>query len=414
MTAFRHLLQITLFLFPIVVAQSTDSSITPERIILNLTERPYNSIGIAWRTHGDVMCAQVQIARSEPWTGFTASAKSVNAVSQRIPFPKHRSAVYHNALVGGLSPNTMYIYRVGGDSVWSEWNQFRTADSLSSPFSFIFFGDPQDELRDKCSRVFREAYRTAPGAKFWLFSGDITSEPEDEQIGGFYDAGGFIFRTTPSILVPGNHDNAFQMVNGEIVRNKKGKKQRTNIPPPTWRGQFVLPENGVPGYEEMSYSVDYQGVRFIMLNTNDRLAEQGVWMEKLLASNPNRWTVVSFHHPLYSMGRERDDLETRTAFLSIFDKYHVDLVLTGHDHTYGRSHPLRNNAVAASGERGTVYVVSVSGPKMYTVNSQYTDLMAKIGGNTELFQVITVDGGTLTYRAHSADGALYDAFELRK
>jgi 3',5'-cyclic AMP phosphodiesterase CpdA len=410
----RHTFLTLLLISTMTYGQMYTTPITPERIILNLTATPYNSIGVAWRTSGDVSVPQVQIAVAEEWTAFAAKARTVNAVSERINYEKKATARYYNAVIDSLKPNTMYCYRVGGDSVWSEWNQFTTAEQKPAPFSFVFFGDPQDELKDQCSRVFRQAFRTAADAKFWLFSGDITSEPEDKQIDGFYYAGGFIFRTTPSILAPGNHDNAFLMENGEIVRNKKGKKQRTKVLPPTWRGQFALPENGIKGYEEASYYIDYQGVRFIMLNTNDRLQEQGVWMEKLLAENPNKWTVVAFHHPLYSMGRDRDDLETRIAFQSIFDKYHVDLVLTGHDHTYGRSHKILNGVRAKENEQGTVYVVSVSGPKMYTVNSQYTELMAKVGGNVQLFQVISIDGGKLAYRSYTAAGALYDSFELAK
>ena len=230
---------------------------------------------------------------------------------------------------------------MGGDSVWSEWSQFTTAENAVAPFKFVYLGDPQDNLKEYCSRVFREAFRKVPDAAFWLFTGDLTSEPEDKQIEDLYYAAGFIFKMTPSIMAPGNHDLAFKMENGKIVRKENGKKERTNRLPATWRGQFNLPDNGIAGFEESCYSVDYQGVRFIMINSNDRLQEQAVWMEKLLANNSNKWTVVSFHHPLYSAGRDRDDLETRNAFQPVFDKYNVDLVLTGHDHAYARSHKSR-------------------------------------------------------------------------
>lgn len=44
-------------------------------------------------------------------------------------------------------------------------------------------------------------------------------------------------------------------------------------------------------------------------------------------------------------GRDRDDKDTRNALLPTIDKYHVDLVLTGHDHAYSRSYKLNNNVV---------------------------------------------------------------------
>jgi len=151
-----------------------------------------------------------------------------------------------------------------------------------------------------------------------------------------------------------------------------------------------------------------------MLNSNDRLQEQAVWMENLLAANPNTWTVVTFHHPLYSNAQERDERETRTAFQHIFDTYHVDMVLTGHDHSYARSHKINNGKVVSDQEQGTVYILSVSGPKQYVVSSEYKELMAKVAGNVQLFQVISVAGNTLDYKSFTAAGTLFDEFSLSK
>jgi len=151
-----------------------------------------------------------------------------------------------------------------------------------------------------------------------------------------------------------------------------------------------------------------------MINSNSSLDEQAAWLDKILSDNKNNWTVVSFHHPVYSAGRERDDDETRNAFMPIFDKHDVDLVLTGHDHAYARSYKLKNGVKVADNESGTVYVVSVSGPKMYSVNSSNNDLMAKTGGNTQLFQVIKVDQEKLSFKAYTVTGQLFDTFELTK
>ena len=265
-------------------------------------------------------------------------------------------------------------------------------------------------------QIFREAFRKSSDAAFWLFAGDLASEPEDNQYEGFFYAGGFIFGTTPSIIVPGNHDVEFLMQDGKIVRNKKGKKQRGDKLAELWLEQFTLPENGINKYKESSYTIDYQGVRFIIINTNDEdsLLLQIEWLEKLLANNSNKWTIVSFHHPFYSAGRDRDDDDTRNAFLPLFDKYNVDLVLTGHDHAYSRSYKLKNGEIVGDNESGTVYVVSVSGPKMYSVNSNYNHIMAKTGGNVQLFQTISINDGKLNYESYTATGELYDSFELKK
>jgi hypothetical protein len=98
----------------------------------------------------------------------------------------------------------------------------------------------------------------------------------------------------------------------------------------------------------------------------------------------------------------------------------VDLVLQGHDHTYGRTGletPVAGTN-AASGENvrdtftGTVYVVSVSGPKMY--NLQRHPFMKRHAEDTQLYQIIHVNGDDLGFEAYTATGELYDAFTLTK
>jgi len=388
----------------------------PDRIIITLTESPTTSMAVNWRTTSEVLESEVQVAEPTGWTDFEVNAKSYSVISKKILTDKKVEVYEHSASMTELKPNTLYAYRVGGDSVWSEWNQFRTAKDSISPFKFVYFGDPQNDLKQHCSRVFREAFRKSSDAAFWLFAGDIASEPEDNQYEGFFYAGGFIFGTTPSIIVPGNHDVEYLMQDGKIVRDKKGKKQRGDKLAELWIEQFTLPENGIAKYKESSYTLDYQGVRFIIINTNDEdsLSLQTEWLENLLANNSNQWTIVSFHHPFYSAGRDRDDDDTRIAFLPLFDKYNVDLVLTGHDHAYARSYKLKNGEIVGDNESGTVYVVSVSGPKMYSVNSNYNHIMAKTGGNIQLFQTISINGVKLNYESYTATGELYDSFELNK
>jgi acid phosphatase type 7 len=387
---------------------------TPQRIILNLTGSPATSMAVTWRMAMECRNAAVEYAAATPGTGFARATRKQQATMSVLNVPKEPIGYHYSAVMRDLKPGTTYVYRVGTDRLWSEWNQFTTAKGGSAPFSFVWFGDPQDEITEYVSRLFRQAVRTAPQAQFWLFSGDLTSEPEDDQWGELFEAQGFVPRIIPSVMVPGNHDLGFRFQGDSLVRNDKGKKVRDRSVSPLWRAHVTLPENGVAGLEETSYTFDYQGVRFVMMNSNDRLEDQARWVDTLLGANPNRWTVVSLHHPLYSSGRERDDRKTREAFLPLFDKHHVDLVLTGHDHTYARSFRLVNGTVVPEGLPGTVYIVSSSGPKFYEYTSPYDSLMAKSGVNIQLYQSITVDGGRLNFRAYTADGALYDSFELRK
>ena len=69
-------------------------------------------------------------------------------------------------------------------------------------------------------------------------------------------------------------------------------------------------------------------------------------------------------------------------------------------------------------ESGTVYVNSVSGPKRYAIKESrweaYGATMERAAENTQLFQVIHIDGDTLSYEAYTTTGQLYDAFDLVK
>ena len=203
----------------------------------------------------------------------------------------------------------------------------------------------------------------------------------------------------PSIPAVGNH---------EYGSDESGTRHLSTH----WRPQFTLPMHGPEGREETAYYVDYQGVRIVVLNTNEQLEKQVAWLDGVLADNPQHWTVLTFHHPIFSAATERDNVDLRALWMPIIDRYEVDLVLQGHDHTYGRTRNVRSGLSVRDDDSGTVYVVSVSGPKMY--ESAVHPLMRRVAEDTQLYQIIEVDGDELVYRAYTATGELYDAFNLTK
>jgi hypothetical protein len=144
-----------------------------------------------------------------------------------------------------------------------------------------------------------------------------------------------------------------------------------------------------------------------------RLADQAAWLEAQLRTNPQRWTIVAFHHPVFSLATTRDNPQVREAWQPLFEKYRVDLVLTGHDHTYGRGMNVAEGAARRRDRAGTVYVVSVSGPKMYRIGPN-RDWAVRTAMHTQLVQAIHVEPARLRFEARTATGDLYDAFELRK
>jgi hypothetical protein len=233
-----------------------------------------------------------------------------------------------------------------------------------------------------------------------IHAGDLINRAQrDVEWGEWFEAGDWIQSTLPSVPTPGNH---------EYAKDDRGGRSLSSL----WRPHFRLPAGDLPGLEETVYFVDYQGARIVSLNSNERIEEQAAWLDRVLGSNPNPWSVVTFHHPVFSAAEGRDNPELRDLWKPILDRHRVDLVLTGHDHTYGRGRNLTEGVSRVEPMAGTVYVVSVSGPKMYALGDQpWRDRAAE---NTQLYQVISIDGDRLRYEARTAVGDLYDAFELVK
>ncbi|CAI8331367.1 MAG: 3',5'-cyclic adenosine monophosphate phosphodiesterase CpdA [Flavobacterium sp. SCGC AAA160-P02] len=388
----------------------------PDRIVLNLGQNSENSASVTWRTAFENKVGFAEIAKATAAPKFWRTAKRIKATKYELDgtdVPKAGiKSNYFSVNFTDLDPNTLYGYRVGNGEYWSEWIQFKTASDKPEKFSFLYVGDAQNFILELWSRLIRQSYKMAPNASFIIHAGDLVNHAHNEkEWTEWFEAGGWIHRTLPSISVPGNH---------EYRPIEEGSKNRElSI---QWNPQFTLPENGPEGLKETVYYTDYQGVRIIALNTNRDIDKQLPWLENVLANNPNKWTVVTYHHPLYSASEGRNNVELRTKLKPLFDKYKVDLSLQGHDHSYarGRVSPLEENIVDGINRRditGTVYVVSVSGGKMYNLNEGWEDFGAKRergAENTQLFQLITVNGDKLSYESYTATGELYDAFDLIK
>ena len=403
----------------------------PDHIVLNFSDDPSTSISVTWRTSKEIKIGYGEIALAASNPAFIGTANTIKANTTNLKFDNVVGVIdrknpkkttfnsldhnYHSVTFKNLKPNTMYGYRVGDGEIWSEWIQFKTAKKVGEPFSFLYVGDAQNYILELWSRLIREGYKKAPTASFIIHAGDLINDAHEEhQWHEWFMAGGWIHRSLPSIPIPGNHEYNPQIQNDIDEGIKRLSLQ--------WNNQFTLPDNGVDGIKETNYYIDYQGVRFIALNSNILIEEQAKWLEKVLSDNPNKWTIATYHHPIFSASRGRDNEILRGLWKPLFDKYNVDLALQGHDHTYtrGRVEPYEVNLVDGENLQditGTVYVVSVSGGKMYKVKPGWEDYEAlrdRVGNNKQLFQVISVDGDKLTYKSYTATGELFDAFDLIK
>jgi hypothetical protein len=367
---------------PVPLAAAT---IAPERIVLNLTAAPATEMAVTWRS-APGSTGQVQYARATNSPDYVKTPTVLTATTDDATLPVREDpafrAAYHSAVMRGLDPDTVYAYRVGDGTHWSEWLQFRTAKREAAPFRFIYMGDMQNNILSEASRTLRMAFRQAGDAAFVIHAGDLVNRHDsDAEWGEWFASGGFLYAQTPQMPTPGNH---------EYVKDESARAGSSITG--QWRRQFTLPDDGpadVPAGQETNWFTDYQG---------------------LLAHNPNRWTVLFLHFPLFSSEPGRDNPKVRAALKPLIDKYHVDLVLQGHDHGYARGAIGPDGPVAD--DQGTTYAVSVAGPKMYDVGS--LPWARKSASRTQAFQVIDVSPAELTYRAYTATGESLDAVTLRK
>ncbi len=258
----------------------------------------------------------------------------------------------HSVQLTGLTAYTKYYYSVGSSAGIIQSgldNYFLTSPLFGAEGKYTFWaiGDSGDNsiTGQKGVRDQFNAYIGNNVTNGWLLLGDNAYQNglEAEYTTKFFEVyQGSIMRKSPLWPATGNHEY-----------ENLARQMDHNIP---YFDFFDLPINGeaggVPSNSEAYYSFDYGNIHFIALdsyiieNGSSRLSDtsgpQAQWLVSDLAANDNKWTIVYFHHPPYTMGSHNSDLETelvliRQNIVPILEQYDVDLVLTGHSHSYERS-----------------------------------------------------------------------------
>ncbi len=388
-----------------LVAQVNTPSPIPDRVVLNLTENPATSVAVTWRTDVSVSEGFCELQPAAEGPVKKEDSKTFKAKTTTIKYEYGDEPVIdanqHSFIFTDLIPGKNYIYRVGAGDFWSEWFEYQTPSAENDKFSFIYFGDPQNDLKSLWSRVIRAAYRHAPDCGFMLYCGDLINRSgRDVEWHEWFHAGSFIYGMVPQVMTPGNHD-----YNGMMLD-------------PHWNAQFTQPTNGPKGLEGTCFVIDYKNLRLISIDSavdseleNEDgypMQAQKAWLDSVLKSNTKEWVIVTTHLPFYSPKENRDNKHLRKHFQPILEKYKVDLVLSGHDHSYVRGRVSDNQQAVHK----VMYVVSVSGPKMYEAGDK--DWMEHSGAIKQLYQVISINGNKLHYESFTAGGELFDEFQLKK
>jgi 3',5'-cyclic AMP phosphodiesterase CpdA len=154
---------------------------------------------------------------------------------------------------------------------------------------------------------------------------------------------------------------------------------------------------GMPG---RWYAHEVGPVLFIGLDsTQVEEPAQRAWLEQTLATSTSRWRIVALHHPPFSAGMHGSELDAQQAFTPLFEQYGVQLVLSGHDHDYQRSHPIR----------GVTYMVSGGGSK---VRPAGTAEFTAVSASTLHFLDIGVWADRIHIRAVDHAGQVFDEVTL--
>ena len=302
---------------------------------VTVTRGPYLQLGtpsstvVRWRTSAPVVgrVRYGQAVGAHTWAADESAASTEHAVA-----------------LTGLLPNTTYYYAVGtattilagGDAT----HFFRTPPvaGTATPTRVWVLGD--SGTANANARAVRDAYYAFTGTRhtnLWLMLGDnaYPNGTDAEYQAAVFDIFPTMLRKSVLWSTLGNHD-------GYTADSASQTGPYYNI--------FTLPKSaeagGLASGTEAYYSFDYANIHFICLESfeTNRSATGPMltWLRNDLASTAQPWIIAFFHHPPYSKGSHDSDTELelremRQNALPILENAGVDLVLSGHSHSYERS-----------------------------------------------------------------------------
>lgn len=398
---------IVLIILIIVVATEwlkTGQSEKPKSLVTTMKHSALTTRAFTWYTESTNVATVLQLVKGADMNFDGQDVITVNGTSSTMDVENSKEQGVHKAEATGLEPGTTYTYRVGSgkDKEWSTPAGFTTESKDMDEFTFINVTDSQGITEadfEIWGRTLNKAFEQFPKAQFIVHNGDLTEEPEDELAWDhFFGKATQWLTQVPFIPVTGNHDE----VDGVADR---------------FTSHFNLPDNGVESsIEGTTYSFDYGSAHVIVLNTESNIKKQTKWLEKDLANTDKPWKIVALHRGAYG-GNTYGKIED---WVTVFDKYEVDLVLQGHNHEYSRSFPLRDGKIVGDGgnivnnHEGTVYVVTnTAGQKFNEKKDDQFYHQVHFQNMKQMFAGVTIQDHTLTFQAYDVDGEKLDEFVIQ-
>lgn len=313
--------------------------IIPNQITLSYFDTDCTKIGVMWHSVNKTHNPAVQITEGET-KDFTDARTIIGDTNIGIGDSNSR------AVIDCLEAGKTYSYRVGDASgYWSDATSFTMGDRDTDEFSFVVFTDTQSQNQNP-GTSFLSAWLSAtnsyPETAFALHCGDVVETVGADDWSAMLDTSAEFLRRIPMMVVSGNHETSYA--------GSQGYKMQYN------HFYTDMPEQSsfTDGY---FYSFTYGNVHFVMLNTNKQGTadnslsdEQMKWLKEDLGACYAKWTIAVMHHPIYSPGAGSNDrwedpmvIAMRAQLTPVFEEYGVDMVISGHDHIYYRTHPINSS-----------------------------------------------------------------------
>ena len=261
--------------------------------------------------------------------------------------------------------------RCNGDPVVEGW--FTTRQPSGRRVRFVAFGDNSFGGEGERAIAFH-AYNTHPD--FVINTGDNVYEGglDNEYARYFFPVynaqvpdpriGAPLLRSIPFYCVIANHDVHHKDKLGNPVADFDADSDSL-----AYYTNFYLPENGpVPAcptslcgdpsrvqafkacarqrFPQMAnYSFDWGCTHFLCLDSNlyvdPKNAGLQEWIRNDLRSTKADWKFVVYHHSAFNVGAEHYREQHMRVLSPLLEELGVDVVLSGHEHTYQRTKPLK-------------------------------------------------------------------------
>lgn len=378
----------------------------PQYIMQTITEDSMRSRTITWQANqSDLVQSLVYYAEKD------GKQKSLS-VKPRVLTTGAEAMSLYSVTIENLKPGTVYFYKVGSESIWSDWYSLKTESAGQPTVKAIVFGDSQSENYDVWQKTAQQAWQSNGDADFFINMGDLVD------IGSHYDqwkswvnGAANMIQRIPVAPVSGNHEN--YLPGG------------TFSPAYLYQEIFHLPQNGPESLKGQAYSFDYGNIHFVVLDSQqeelaefqpDLISEQVAWLKQDLAKTEQPWKVILIHRPLFNNEAVGTLNDLGTALMPLFDRHQVDVVFSAHIHTYGRSRPMQVKNPAKNAPQGTVYLsTGRSGDKIWeeSKQKQFESVFDRCLDQPN-YLVVECRDNWLTVTNFKQDGSVVDTVTMKK